>query len=227
MTSLLALPAEAGVIQISNATGSFTLNSQPLGNIFSTPLPYLSTSDLASAHTLLNAWGITTDGHITILPIDSASGLSFLTLIDQELGAGDIGIDASLGLTSTAPSTLGMYINDYTHDTWSLIQPPFGSQTMGATFTWSGMTSGDGFAWTGLSVGDAVSYSFVDLDGGGGAIAPEAFQFVGWNNNGWEVLSTNGFKVDGSSVFTGSVIPAPPAALLITTCMLGLRRRRR
>ena len=227
MTGLCAANAGADIIQISNANDSFLLYSHAIGGLFNSGTPYFTTSDLASVHATLNNWGIDTDGKITILPVNTIAGLSFLTLIDKELGFGDNGTDGILGLTSTGPASLSMFINDSEQDTWTLIQPPFGSQTMGATFVWGSVGSGDGFAWAGLTLGDAISYNFNDLDGDGGAIGAEAFQFVGWDVDGWSVISTNGFKTDGTSVFTGMVVPAPPAALLLSVLTLSYRRRRR
>ena len=227
VASILIAPAEAEIIQINNASGSVQLHSQSM-ELLSSTSPYLSTTDLSIARSALSDWGISTDGKITILPVNTSQGLSLFTIIDNELGGGDTGSDASLGLVTTASSTLGMFINDADQDSWELIGSPFGSQTLGATFSWDSSGSGDGFAWTDLSYGDAVSYSFTDLDGDGGAIDAEAFQFVSRDAiEGWGIASTNGFKVDGTSVFTGLVIPAPPAALMLTALAMGLRRRRR
>ena len=223
--SLVTAKSTASVIQISNINDSFLLNSHSIEGLFNNSSPFFTTDDLASVHSILNNWGIDTDGKITLLPVNTGFGLSFLTLIDEEFGSGDNGTDGVLGLTSTAPSTLSMFINDSDQDDWSLIQPPFGSQTMGSTFVWGSAGSGDGFAWAGLSLGDAFSYSFVGLDGDGGAIGTEAFQFVSWTGNSWDVVSTNGFKTDGSSVFTGMVVPAPGAALVLTALVVGRRRR--
>lgn len=228
IAGLFAANASAEIIQISNSNGSFMLYSHEMDGVFSAGSSSFSTSDLASIHSTLNNWGIDTDGKITILPVNTSQGLSFITLVDEELGLGDTGIDGILGLTSTAPNTLSMFINDSDTDTWTLIQPPFGgSQTMGSTFVWGSVGSGDGFAWAGLSIGDAISYNFNDLDGDGGAIGAEAFQFVGWENGGWNVIASNGFKTDGTSVFTGMVVPAPPVAVLFVAMGLGHRRRRR
>lgn len=227
VASILIAPAEAEIIQINNASGSVQLHSQSM-ELLSSTSPYLSTTDLSIARSALSDWGISTDGKITILPVNTSQGLSLFTIIDNELGGGDTGSDASLGLVTTASSTLGMFINDADQDSWELIGSPFGSQTLGATFSWDSSGSGDGFAWTDLTYGDAVSYSFTDLDGDGGAIDAEAFQFVSWDAiEGWGIVSTNGFKVDGTSVFTGLVIPAPPAALMLTALVMGLKRRRR
>jgi hypothetical protein len=227
VASILIAPAEAEIIQINNASGSVQLHSQSM-ELLSSTSPYLSTTDLSIARSALSDWGISTDGKITILPVNTSQGLSLFTIIDNELGGGDTGSDASLGLVTTASSALGMFINDADQDSWELIGSPFGSQTLGATFSWDSSGSGDGFAWTDLTYGDAVSYSFTDLDGDGGAIDAEAFQFVSWDAiEGWGIASTNGFKVDGTSVFTGLVIPAPPAALMLTALAMGLRRRRR
>ena len=227
VASILIAPAEAEIIQINNASGSVQLHSQSM-ELLSSTSPYLSTTDLSIASSALSDWGISTDGKITILPVNTSQGLSLFTIIDNELGGGDTGSDASLGLVTTASSTLGMFINDADQDSWELIGSPFGSQTLGATFSWDSSGSGDGFAWTDLTYGDAVSYSFTDLDGDGGAIDAEAFQFVSWDAiEGWGIVSTNGFKVDGTSVFTGLVIPAPPAALMLTALVMGLKRRRR
>ena len=226
ITSIFAIPANAGIIQISNASGNFELQSSYM-DLFNSGTHDFSSLDLAFAHSELNNNGITTDGKITLIPVNTIDGLSFLTLVDEELGGGDSGANASLGITSTASSSLGIYVNDFEQDSWQLIQPPFGSQTFGATFIWGSAGSGDGFGWTDLSLGDSVSYSFAELDGDSGAIDAEAFQFVGWNEDNWEVISTNGFKLDGTSTFTGMVIPGPPAALVLTAFVVGRRKRRR
>lgn len=226
IVGLLTLHAEADVIQISNTNGSFMLRSHDIAGLFNNASSHFTTSELSTVHSTLQNWGIDTDGKITIIPVNTNSGFSLITLVDEELGFGDTGGDGMLGLTSTAPNSLSMFINDSTQDTWSLIQPPFGSQTMGSTFVWGSIGSGDGFAWSNLAIGDALSYNFVDLDGDGGAINAEAFQFIGWKDGGWDIISSNGFKSDGSSVFTGTVVPAPPAALLLTVISLGYRRRR-
>ena len=224
---VLATVASADVIHITTGSDSFDLNSTSFDDLFNTPSGDFSSTDLASIHETLNSSGIETDGLITILPLDTNAGLSLLTLVDQELGFGDTGIDASIALSTTAPSSLGMYINDFDQDGWTLIDPPFGSQTMGTLFVWGGSGSGDGFAWTGLSVGDAISYTFVDDGTVGGALHYETFQFVGWGDSGWDIVSTSAFKLDGTSVFTGIVIPAPPVAFALFTFAIGHRRRRR
>jgi len=227
VASILIASAEAEIIQINTASDSVQLHSQSM-ELFSSTSPYLSTADLAFMRYALSDWGISTDGKITILPVNTSQGLSLFTIIDAELGGGDTDTNASLGLITTASSSLGMFINDADQDSWELIGSPFGSQTLGATFNWDSNGSGDGFAWTDLAYGDTVSYSFTDLDGDGGAIDAEAFQFLSWDAiEGWGIVSTNGFKVDGTSVFTGLVIPAPPAALMLTALAMGLRRRRR
>ena len=224
---LLAPHVNADVIRVSISNDSFMLYSHSIAGLFDSVSPSFSTSNLALIHATLNNWGIDTDGKITILPVETNAGLSFITLIDEELGIGDNGFDGILGLTSTAPNNLSMFMNDSDLDNWTLIQPPFGSQTLVATFIWGNLGSGDGFAWADLSIGDALSYNFNDLDGDGGAIGAEAFQFVGWNNGAWNVIASNGFKTDGTSVFTAMVIPAPPAALLLAALSLNCRRRRR
>jgi hypothetical protein len=221
--TLLSANALAGIIQIDGA-GSYQLQSHAMNGILGGASPFLSTDDLAAIHQELNGWGVETDGKITLLPINTPAGLALFTLMDQELGGGDTGIDASVGIVSTASNTLSMYINDSTQDAWNLIQPPFGSQTLGATFVWGSISSGDGFAWTGMEYGDALSYNFSSINGDAGLDA-EAFQFVSWDD-GWSVLGSDGFKDDGSQVFTGSVVPAPPAAFLLTVFALNRRRRR-
>ena len=228
IAGLFATDARAEIIQISNSNGSFMLSSHAMEGLFTGGSSTFTTNELASVHSTLHNWGIDTDGKITILPVNTSLGLTFITLVDEELGFGDTGIDGMLGLTSTAPSSLSMFMNDSDSDTWTLIQPPFGgAQTLGSTFVWGSIGSGDGFAWAGLILGDAISYNFNDLDGDGGAIEAEAFQFIGWNNGGWDVIESNGFKTDGTSVFTGMVVPAPPVAVLFAGMGLCHRRRRR
>lgn len=224
--SVFASIASADVINITTGTDSFDLYSNSNNALFDDASGDFSSTDLASIHTTLNSWGIETDGMITLLPMTTSAGFSLLTLVDQELGFGDTGIDASVSLSSTSPSSLGMFINDYDQEVWTLIDPPFGSQTMGALFVWGGDGSGDAFAWTGLSIGDALSYSFIDNGAVGTALNAETFQYVSWVEDGWEVISTNGFKTDGTSVFTGMVIPAPPIAIALVTFAFGYTRRR-
>jgi len=224
--SAFASIASADVINITTGTDTFDLYSNSNNALFDDASGDFSSTDLAAIHTTLNSWGIETDGMITLLPMTTSAGFSLLTLVDQELGFGDTGIDASVSLSSTSPSSLGMYINDYDQEVWTLIDPPFGSQTMGALFVWGGDGSGDAFAWTGLSIGDALSYSFIDNGAVGTALNAETFQFVSWVEDGWEVISTNGFKTDGTSVFTGMVIPAPPIAIALVTFAFGYTRRR-
>ena len=224
--SAFASIASADVINITTGTDTFDLYSNSNNALFDDASGDFSSTDLAAIHTTLNLWGIETDGMITLLPMTTSAGFSLLTLVDQELGFGDTGIDASVSLSSTSPSSLGMFINDYNQEVWTLIDPPFGSQTMGALFVWGGDGSGDAFAWTGLSIGDALSYSFIDNGAVGTALNAETFQFVSWVEDGWEVISTNGFKTDGTSVFTGMVIPAPPIAIALVTFAFGYTRRR-
>ena len=224
--SAFASIASADVINITTGTDTFDLYSNSNNALFDDASGDFSSTDLAAIHTTLNLWGIETDGMITLLPMTTSAGFSLLTLVDQELGFGDTGIDASVSLSSTSPSSLGMFINDYDQEVWTLIDPPFGSQTMGALFVWGGDGSGDAFAWTGLSIGDALSYSFIDNGAVGTALNAETFQFVSWVEDGWEVISTNGFKTDGTSVFTGMVIPAPPIAIALVTFAFGYTRRR-
>lgn len=224
--SVFASIASADVINITTGTDSFDLYSNSNNALFDDASGDFSSTDLAAIHTTLNSWGIETDGMITLLPMTTSAGFSLLTLVDQELGFGDTGIDASVSLSSTSPSSLGMYINDYDQEVWTLIDLPFGSQTMGALFVWGGDGSGDAFAWTGLSIGDALSYSFIDNGAVGTALNAETFQYVSWVEDGWEVISTNGFKTDGTSVFTGMVIPAPPIAIALVTFAFGYTRRR-
>ena len=224
--SVFASIASADVINITTGTDTFDLYSNSNNALFDDASGDFSSTDLAAIHTTLNLWGIETDGMITLLPMTTSAGFSLLTLVDQELGFGDTGIDASVSLSSTSPSSLGMFINDYDQEVWTLIDPPFGSQTMGALFVWGGDGSGDAFAWTGLSIGDALSYSFIDNGAVGTALNAETFQFVSWVEDGWEVISTNSFKTDGTSVFTGMVIPAPPIAIALVTFAFGYTRRR-
>jgi hypothetical protein len=223
ITTLFTAQTFADIIQIDGA-GSYQLQSHAISGVLDGAAPFLSTSELEAIHSDLNSWGVITEGKITLLPIDTPVGLALFALMDQELGGGDTGIDASIGIISTASSSLSMYINDASQDDWNLIQPPFGSQTLGATFVWGSVGSGDGFAWSGMQFGDALSYNFASIDGAVGLDA-EAFQFVGWEN-GWTVLGSDGFKDDGSQVFTGNVIPAPPAALILAAFALCRRRRR-
>ena len=160
--TLLAAQAVAGVVQIDGA-GSYHLHSHAINGVLDEPSPVLSTANLAAMHSDLNSWGVVTDGKITLIPIDSSAGFALFALMDHELGGGDTGVDASVGVVSTASNTLQLFINDAAQDTWDLIQPPFGSQTLGATFVWGSIGSGDGFAWAGMGVGDALSFNFSNL----------------------------------------------------------------
>lgn len=224
MLAAIAAPVYGGVIQISNSSGNFFMNSQTVG-LFSSTSPVLTSLDMATIHNSLNSNGVVTDEKITFMLVNTSEGIAFLTLIDQELGAGDTGSDGALGVASTGSSSLGMFINDHDQDSWFLTPPIFVSQTLSATFSWSSVGSGDGFAWTGLVNGHTLAFSFADLQGAG--LDSEAFQFVSFDDqDGWNVVSSNGFKLDGTSVFTGLIVPAPSVCLLFVFCVVGRTRRR-
>ena len=214
-------------MQIDDA-GSFLLSSSSMPGLFDAGSMSFPDSSLAAVHDELWDWGIDTDGRVTILPVDTNTGLSILVLIDRELGGGDTGTSGALGAASTAPGGRSLFINDSDQDSWTLIEPPFGSQTLGATFLWGSAGSGDGFAWSELNTGDMFSFTFNDLAGGSDpdALDDVAFQFVGWDmDDGWGVISTAAFKSSGDYVFSGQIIPAPPAALLLAGLALARRRR--
>ncbi len=227
LAAAIATPASADLIRIDEA-GSFLINPVSFPTLLGSDAPLLRTEDLATLHWNLASWDIDTDGKVTILAAETQAGLSMLVLVDREFGGGDSGTDGLLGMTTTGASSLLAFINDDTGDTWTLVQPPFGSQVVGATLTWGSLDSGDGFAWGNLARGDAVSFLFDDLADGQGGLDEVPFQFVDWDNDlGWSVVATSTFKVTGDYAFTGTVIPAPPAAALLLAGLLAARRRRR
>jgi hypothetical protein len=224
-TASLSASAGASIFQITDSSGSFSMHAQMMNGLFADGSQTFTTGDLEALHTMLNTWGIDTDGKITVLPLNTSHGLTLVTLIDEERGAGDISFDSSIGVSSTGSNALGMFINDSTDDNRTIIESPFfNSQTLGTTFVWDSAESGDGFAWTDFTMGDTVSYTFTELDAD--SLDELAFQFASWENDSWGIVSVDAFKANGTNVFTGMVIPAPPAALLLTAVALGYRRRR-
>ena len=105
--TFLAANALADIVQL-DGVGTYQLQSHAIDGILDGASPYLSTDDLATIHQNLNGWGIETDGKITLLPINTPAGLALFTLMDQEMGNGDTGIDATVGIVSTVADLTGV-----------------------------------------------------------------------------------------------------------------------
>ena len=143
--------AHAGSIIVDALGGPVTLRSGDLSGLFASAAPhYWGGSELQSVHQSLQADGITTNGFVTFLLADTADGLGFLTLVDDNTVPGSAGAYSNLGMSTTGPSSANYFIND--------------------AFAWTGLAEGDGFTFnftemTGDALASVDTFQFVTWNG--------------------------------------------------------------
>ena len=220
--------AHAGSIIVDALGGPVTLRSGDLSGLFASAAPhYWGGSELQSVHQSLHADGVTTDGFVTFMLADTADGLGFLTLVDDNTVPGSAGAYSNLGMSTTGPSSANYFINDLTTENMT-VSDPFGvNTTVFGDFEWNN-DGGDAFAWTGLAEGDGFTFNFTEMTGDALA-SVDTFQFVTWNGQAWEVVSTAEFNPEGQFAFSFTVVPLPAPVLMGLAGLAGViafRRRR-
>ncbi len=226
MAAAIAIAAASGAALAGTASvdvlgGEVNMRSNSVAGVFSTASPVFSSSDLAALHTELNGDGISTDGLVTSMLLDTANGsLAWVVLVDREdpmtLGS----TPSSLEMSTTANASHMEFINDSGSDI-GMVFSPGSSQTAVGFFNWDASGEGDAFAWDKLLTGDTFSFDFFE-DTGDDPTNIDGFQFVSWNQGlgAWEVVDTGDFTQTNPgnppqfSYTVRVLIPAPQAALL-------------
>jgi hypothetical protein len=224
--------ANAGTVVIDALGGPVQMQSTTISNVFGSASPVLTNSALTSIHDSLNDDGVATAGKVTFVLLDTDSGLSFVTLVDNNPNnAGSGTANSSLAMTSTANTLNQEFINDQGSDITTLVDPGFGLQTAAGEFNWDSDSEGDGFAWANLALGDTATFNFDklfgDLPTSPGLSENNTFQFVSFNGGSWEIVSVGNWTDNNQFAFSYTVVPLP-AALgvgLAGLAMVALRRR--
>lgn len=231
--------ADAGQIMISDIGGGITLNSGPMGpSVFGNDQSVWTHASLASAHSLLNASGVETNGKITIVAADTTHGLAMMALFDQDtVGRTPIAM-GNVELVTVAHGDNLAYLNSGANN---VIISPNGptSRTAMGTVQWNSNGGGNGFAWAALEVGNTMTFRFNKVpDMPLGLDDPNTFQFASWNGSSWSVIplapgeksftatDDYGFSAQVESI---TVVPLPSGSLLAGASLVGLaglRRRR-
>ena len=207
------------------------LDSYAINGVLGNDPHQFSPNSLQLVHESLATSGIETNAVITVVPVETASGLALMMLIDSPLsGELDDG-SASLSMMTTAPETATWYVNDVNQDITGHIDGTTGLQTSYGLFTWNPYGNGDGFAWANLNAGDQLTTLFTAINGQDptfpGLNMHDNIQFVTWANNSWEVAETTQLNSGGTYAFTTLVLPGPGALCLLGIAGLCGRRRRR
>lgn len=222
--------AQANTIYIDGLGGEVALSAGNLTNVLGSGAPAFTTLQLAAVHASIQSSGVNTDGVVTFLLAYTGSGLTFMTLVDDQNAQTEGPVTMShLGMTSTAPATAQHWINDYPNDIQTLINPFGITQTAAGQFNWNGEHAGDGFAWSNLEEGDGLTFNFSDM-GGSALNNGSAFQFLTWTGNQWQIVSTGSFSETGQFAFSAVVVPLPAPVLMGIAGLAGvavLSRRRR
>lgn len=216
--------ARAALIQIAP---DLELQTQWLPGVFDDVPGQFSNEALSIIHDSLADSGISTDGSITILGLETDAGITLAFLIDGN-GIGSGFFDSTLSFQTTAPIGLTAWINDQPGDISGNFEGSSGNQISYGLFSWDSALEGDAFAWSGLQQGDEINALFgvVSDSTFPGLLASDTFQFVSADNEGWSVVLTESFTSAGLFGFTAGVVPTP-GTLAVLGMLVAVRRRRR
>jgi hypothetical protein len=205
----LAVSAHAGTALIEvDGGGSFVLQSSTIAGVFGAGAPTFTNAALNEVHGSLHDSGISTNGCVTVMLAETDHGLSLMTLVDDNTPTGWSFVDSWLGVVSHAEDAGALFVNDVNHDIQFQIDAG-GQQTAAGTFVWDSDYHGDAMAWAGLNEGDSGDFCFTDF--GCPEFSGDAFQFVSWNGNDWEVVATGDFNWMSKFSFEYAIIPVPEA----------------
>ncbi len=228
----VAAIASAGQINVSDIGGGIILNSGPLSlTTFGNGPSSWTSASLAAVHTSLNAGGVSTNGKITFLAVDSDNGLSLLALVDQQL-VGGLSTLGHVRMDSVANGTSLAFVNDAAGGV-TVTPSGLGSRTASGEFVWNSNGSGVGFAWAGLNAGNTITFRFNRSSGSTlGLDDPSTFQFINWTGSAWAPVSVSAnllsFTDTNDFGFAASVVvPGPSAAAIALGALLPIVSRRR
>ncbi len=222
---LLGSTATAGVIRI---TPELELQTAWLPGVFDDAPSNFTDAALAAIHESLAAAGIETDGHVTMLGLDTDHGIALTFLIDAA-GNPDGTTNSSLSFQSSAPSSRSAWINDESGDVTGLFNGTSGNQVAYGLFNWNSLLEGDAFAWSGLQRNGEINalFAVVEASTFPGLQSTGTFQFVSADEDGWFVAQTDSFTSAGLFGFSAQVLPAPGALILLAISAVPAHRRRR
>ncbi|MDP7028779.1 MAG: hypothetical protein QF733_00995 [Phycisphaerales bacterium] len=221
--------AEQTVLSMTLNGETIDLTAGSIPGLFAEGGSVISPADLGEIQDSLNAAGIETRGHLSIMLAETEQGLSLINLFD--------------GVDGTAPGTpptsvLGCQlvwegidttmVNLDAGGTW-VVSPGGGDLLVGVgAFQWQADISYEAMSMTDLSIGQSLYLQFNDL--GLHDMSDEVLQLITFSGAaGWQVEQTVGFTDDVIAIdaTVTVIIPAPAALAVLAAAGIRGRRRRR
>ena len=209
--------------EVNIASGEFAEILKSPGSVF-------SAEDMAHVDSTLQAQGLTTEGHISIMLAETGAGLSIITLMDGVDTPTPPGEQTRVGLTSFVPTTATWQYNIDAGGTFDSF--PIGDQiVLSGAFEWQSGVNSEVLAISNLAdldIGTIALNSIIP----GGLTPNQSIQILTSDAGNWSVAAEFDFEAtkDNETLmqyfdFEITAIPAPAALGLLA--LAGLRRRRR
>tara|TARA_Y100000589_G_scaffold291748_1_gene295441 strand:+ start:152 stop:943 length:792 start_codon:yes stop_codon:yes gene_type:complete len=210
--------------EVNIASGEFA-------EILNSPGKVFSAEDMAHVDSTLQAQGLTTSGHISIMLAETGAGLSLITLMDGVDTPTPPGEETRVGMTSFVPTTSTWQYNIDAGGTFDSF--PIGDQVvLSGAFLWDSGVNNEVFAISNLAdldVGTLVLNSILS----GGLTPNQTIQILTSNAGNWSVAATFDFEAtkDNKTLmqyfdFEITAIPAPATLCMLALAGTGRRRRR-
>ena len=224
---VLGSTAVADYVSVSGSGDSFELNAGSF-DIFNGDGAQFELSDLEILAGTLQGDGIEISGKLSFMLASTDAGMSFIGLFDGVPLNNPTGAisDQFLGLSSTASYGTDYYAstNIGTQTSWHDLGN--NTQVVNSMLAWDHGQTAAGFAWGDIEQSPSGTFNLYDLDLT--EFGAEPIQFITYQDDHWEVVSTASFSILGQYAFSYQFIPAPGGlALLAVAGLTGRRIRRR
>lgn len=218
--------ASAGWATVVVNGAETTIQSAAMPTLFANAGNAFTNADLNALHSELDASGINTVGHITMLLADTAQGTSLILLAD---GPGQPTSDPPLCLLGVEAVWEGedtSRANLSGGGSWGVTDLGDGTQVGAGALQWRHELTYEALALTELASDQSVFNNLYDL--GMSGMSEQILNLLTFTNGDWSVASTHAFTDNVISATTTIVeIPTPATlAVLMLSCMSHRRRRR-
>ena len=218
----LAGAASAASGTISGAGADFIVDSGSMPGLFAGVTTHEFVDiQMDMLHNAIHADGVSTDSLVTFALVESADGVAFVSLVDDNTRPLHQNM-SWMNFTSNATGNVNYWVNDLGYDVLDITQNG-GITTANGQFEWND-GAGDAFAWSSIGQGTQIDFTF--NQGGGNALFQSApFQFLTNVDGIWTSLKRGDFNEGGFNF--EFAMPAPGALALIGLAGLAGSRRRR
>ena len=234
VVAVQALAQTAAIAETAQLTSMFgtevNIASGEFAEILKSPGSVFSAQDMAHVDSTLQAQGLTTAGHISIMLAETGAGLSLITLMDGVDTPTPPGEETRVGMTSFVPTTSTWQYNIDAGGTFDSF--PVGDQVvLSGAFLWDSGVNSEVFAISNLAdldVGTLILNSILP----GGLTPNQTIQILTSDAGIWSVAATFDFEAtkDNKTLmqyFDFEITAIPTPATLSMLALAGLIRRRR